>query len=66
MSRHARNEQRRCAYCGDVSLDLSGICRVHTILQGDDWARGNRIMCDFIHRGVVHAVADEGVMLDAA
>lgn len=57
---------RRCAYCGEATVDLSGICRFHSMLQADDWARANRIMCDFIHRGIVVSVSDEDVMLEAA
>jgi hypothetical protein len=55
-----------CAYCGDPIDDSSGICRFHSILQGDNWASANRIMCDFIHRGIVVAVLDEDVVLKAA
>jgi len=28
------------------------MCAHHVASYGDDWAMGNRIMCDFLHRGV--------------
>jgi len=39
-----------CVSCG---LQLSGtaaLCPHHHCVYGDDWAVGNRIMCDFFHR----------------
>jgi hypothetical protein len=42
-----------CAYCGYTIVDSSGICAFHSAAVADDWARDNRIMCDFIHRGIV-------------
>lgn len=43
-----------CASCG---LQLSGdaaLCPHHHVnYSGEDWAAGNRIMCDFFHRGIV-------------
>ena len=56
----------RCAYCGDALFGTSGVCSFHTLLHEDDWARANRIMCDFIHRGIVVAVRGEDVGLKAA
>jgi hypothetical protein len=55
-----------CAYCGYAIVGSSGICPFHSDAEADDWARQNRIMCDFIHRGVVMAVPDDGVMREAA
>ena len=57
-----------CAYCGYPTLD-DGMCAYHGVGQGgpdvDDWASGNRIMCDFIHRGIVRATpADTRSRLD--
>ena len=40
-----------CAYCGQLTSD-HGFCAYHALGDGD-WATGNRIMCDFIHRGIV-------------
>lgn len=48
-----------CAWCG---LPLSGdvdLCPHHHAGQPDDWAQANRIMCDFLHRKQVPAVAEE-------
>ena len=42
-----------CAHCGQTVLGGSGVCAFHLTGQGDDWAAGNRIMCDFFHRGIV-------------
>ena len=42
-----------CAYCGQATNDLGGLCAYHTFGDGGDWATGNRIMCDFLHRGIV-------------
>ena len=55
----------RCAYCGDVTIG-SGLCPHHGAGYADGWARENRIMCDFIHRGIVVPVPDESVTLVAA
>ena len=41
-----------CAACGfDIPEDIS-LCphHDHGTSGGRDWARGNRIMCDFLHR----------------
>ncbi len=38
-----------CASCGLEIIDGSELCRHHVPLA-DDWARSNRIMCDFFHR----------------
>jgi len=29
------------------------MCAHHVDSRADDWAMGNRIMCDFLHRGLV-------------
>jgi hypothetical protein len=42
----------RCVLCG---LELSGrdhLCRQHDV-DNPGWAASNRIICDFLHRGVV-------------
>jgi len=43
-----------CALCGLATSD-TGICSHHfgPYGEGTDWATGNRIMCDFVHRGIV-------------
>jgi hypothetical protein len=40
-----------CALCGHPTVD-AGLCAYHGTVY-DDWAIGNRVMCDFIHRGIV-------------
>jgi hypothetical protein len=40
-----------CALCGHRTLG-EGLCAYHGT-DRDNWARGNRIMCDFIHRGIL-------------
>lgn len=49
-----------CPRCGITLPDASGICSRHIYGAGDacigdgyteGWARANRIMCDFFHRG---------------
>lgn len=43
-----------CAYCGAATIDPGALCpHHHTSAHADDWATGNRIMCDFVHRGIV-------------
>ena len=42
-----------CAQCGQPTFDAAALCVYHSSGQGDDWATGNRIMCDFLHRGIV-------------
>jgi hypothetical protein len=42
-----------CAYCGQSLPEGRGLCPHHSTGHGDDWATGNRIMCDFVHRGIV-------------
>jgi hypothetical protein len=44
-----------CALCGSPGATADGLCAYHTSVPdgGADWATGNRIMCDFIHRGIV-------------
>lgn len=42
-----------CAYCGLSTDDPYLICsHHHGIAPEGDWATGNRIMCDFLHRGI--------------
>ena len=42
-----------CAFCGQPVGDGGDLCGYHALGDGGDWATGNRIMCDFIHRGMV-------------
>jgi hypothetical protein len=43
----------RCTYCGDETPGRRALCSRHGSSYNDDWATGNRIMCDFVHRGIV-------------
>jgi hypothetical protein len=42
-----------CASCGLQLAGDSALCPHHHCVFGDDWAEGNRLMCDFFHRGKV-------------
>ena len=42
-----------CAACGLPLFGEVALCPHHHCAYGDDWAASNRIMCNFIHRGVV-------------
>jgi hypothetical protein len=42
-----------CALCAQPTLDGDDVCVFHLCGHGDEWATGNRIMCDFVHRGIV-------------
>ena len=42
-----------CVQCGYPTSGPEDMCAHHVASSGDDWAMGNRIMCDFLHRGVV-------------
>ncbi|HMG19368.1 MAG TPA: hypothetical protein VK573_11630 [Gemmatimonadales bacterium] len=46
-----------CALCGIAVYGGEGeICAHHTVaFTGERWSDGNRIMCDFLHRGVIPA-----------
>jgi hypothetical protein len=39
-----------CAACGSQLPEDERLCRHHHSSHGDQWAEGNRIMCDFLHR----------------
>jgi hypothetical protein len=42
-----------CSYCGLTLRGSGGLCPDHTLIPDSNWAIANRIMCDFIHRGIV-------------
>jgi hypothetical protein len=42
-----------CINCGHPTLGVGDLCPHHESGHGDDWATGNRLMCDFLHRGIV-------------
>ena len=41
-----------CAYCGHPSSGSAGLCTHHALHDEADWAASNRVMCDFVHRGI--------------
>lgn len=49
-----------CALCGQPTLGTDALCGYHSAAYGGDWATGNRIMCDFLHRGIVLAPGFHG------
>ena len=42
-----------CVQCAQSTLGTAEICSYHESGHGDNWATANRLMCDFLHRGVV-------------
>ena len=42
-----------CVLCAEPTLGDGEVCVVHFSAHGAEWATGNRIMCDFLHRGIV-------------
>jgi hypothetical protein len=61
-----------CVFCGHSTLGGRDLCSYHDAGHDDGWAEGNRIMCDFLHRGIVspwapaHRVRDEAHAVSAA
>lgn len=65
----------RCVVCAlPITGRRPGLCAFHDCALGRDWAAENRILCDFVHRGVAprrlaaeergfHAPAAEAVEL---
>jgi len=48
-----------CVVCAQPTPGHDDVCAFHVFSHGDDWATGNRIMCDFLHRGVLRPAARE-------
>ena len=46
-----------CTLCGHPAFNGDALCSYHFASTGDDWATGNRIICDFLHRGILLPVA---------
>ncbi len=57
-----------CVICGYSTLTADDVCAHHTASFADDWAAGNRLMCDFLHRGIVghggRHIDEVAVMMD--
>lgn len=43
---------RLCPECGSSLYGEADLCPYH-VVTSENWARGNRIMCEFFHRGIV-------------
>jgi len=41
-----------CSVCGQRVVGNAGLCAHHAAVSTDSWAVGNRILCDFFHRGI--------------
>jgi hypothetical protein len=48
-----------CVVCAQSTLGPDDVCAFHVVGHGDDWATGNRIMCDFLHRGILRRAPRE-------
>lgn len=48
-----------CVFCGQSLLGRDEVCAYHLYGNEDDWATANRVMCDFLHRGVVPLTPSE-------
>jgi hypothetical protein len=53
--RHPKAVMSQCAMCGQPAAGPGEICLYHLSFPADDWATGNRVMCNFLHRGIVPA-----------
>ena len=42
-----------CVQCAQPMLGSGEFCIHHLAAHADGWATGNRLMCDFLHRGIV-------------
>lgn len=47
-----------CPVCGHFVIGQETMCGFHTTALRGDWATGNRIMCDFVHRHTLHPDAE--------
>ena len=50
-----------CALCAQPTMSGTNLCVYHPSFHDDDWAAGNRIMCDFVHRGIAPAAPPDWV-----
>jgi len=49
----------RCVLCAQPTLGRRDVCEFHPHGHEADWATGNRIICDFPHRGIVRGASPE-------
>jgi hypothetical protein len=54
-----------CALCGGPSYGADALCAHHLHAGTDDWATRNRIICDFVHRGIVSRTLAESPLSHA-
>jgi hypothetical protein len=55
-----------CVFCGHATLGGRDLCAYHDATHEDDWAVGNRLMCDFLHRGIMVSSKPRRVGSEAA
>ena len=53
-----------CTACGLSREDGRELCAQHDYSVADDWATGNRILCDWFHRGIVPTRLDPALRED--
>lgn len=41
-----------CPFCGNDPNNDQGVCSYHVNVYEDTWAVSNRIICDWLHRGL--------------
>jgi hypothetical protein len=56
-----------CALCAVILTGEGELCTHHHTVKHDDWAAGNRVMCDFLHRKRIPPppVEDESICVEA-
>ena len=42
-----------CVVCGYATLGADEMCSHHAASFTADWAEGNKLMCDLLHRGII-------------
>jgi hypothetical protein len=55
-----------CSVCGQRVVGNAGLCAHHAAVSTDSWAVGNRILCDFFHRGIAPPRLPEADRIDEA
>jgi hypothetical protein len=55
-----------CSVCGQRVVGNAGLCAHHDAVSTDSWALGNRILCDFLHRGIAPARLPASERIDEA
>jgi hypothetical protein len=55
-----------CALCGQALTMGASLCAYHQPAPGGSWAVENRIVCDFVHRGIAPPRLSAAERADAA